>query len=59
MQAEDPWVGVQLSGEVGLARISDDGEATETLNLLPAMKVLPETRSDFRQGIPLEDTKNI
>lgn len=42
-----------------MARISNDWKATELLNLLPATKVLPETSSDFRQGIPLEDTKNI
>jgi len=45
-------VRVQHGGEVRQASVPEDGEAEQTLDLLPAVQALPQARRHVREGGP-------
>lgn len=50
---DDPAVvGVEAGRQAGQARVVDDGETAELLDLLPAVQPLPQAGCDLRQSFP-------
>lgn len=53
--AHEAGVEVEGRGQRGKAGVVDDGEACEDLDLLPAMKTLPQSSRHLTQGLSVKD----
>lgn len=55
-QAKEGWVQVEGRGQSCQARVVDHAEASQRLDLLPAVELLPQRRRHLRQGLSEEET---